>query len=45
MEGEEIVQIEGEETFRAGFPGGDEMKVIVDRSAAHSAGLGFLACG
>ena len=45
MEGEEIIQIEGVEPLRPGFPCGDEMQVIVDRPATHSAQFGFVEGG
>ena len=41
VEGMEIAQIEGEESFRTGFAGSKEVKVIVDRSTAHAAHFGF----
>lgn len=42
MEGKEIAKVEGVESFRSGFPCGDEMQVIVDRPATHSAQFSFL---
>ena len=41
VEGMEIAQIEGEESFRTGFAGSKEVKVIVDRATAHAAHFSF----
>lgn len=42
MKREEIAQVESVESFSSGFPCRDEMQIIVDRSATHTAYFGFL---
>lgn len=45
LERQKIAQIEGEETFDPGFAGGEEVEVVVDRTAANTASFGFVEGG